>query len=384
MCDKIRYNKRKDVKRVSGGFFVMERTIHTNEYYTCMEHLMKVFDKRGRQKAFKAANLEEYKLWKEEVRGILWDITGLKYMETCALEPQLIETTKLEGMTREKMLIQVEPDVWMPFYILIPDSPLMVNGKKKVMLAPHGHSSAGKYAIAGRDGIPAVEGAIQRFNYAYGLEMAKKGYVVFCPDSRGFGERREKAKQSDKEEDFLTSTCFHLAHMAFPLGETVVGMCTWDLMRLIDYIETREDLASEEIGCVGFSGGGMQSLWLAAMDERIKYTMVSGYFYGYKDSLLELNGNCSCNYVPHLWEYVDMGDIGALIAPRPLMIESGTKDHLNGKRGIENVTEQVDITRKAYALFGKSEQLVHHIGESEHRWQAIKVDEFLAQVNEEI
>lgn len=360
----------------------MERTIHTDKYYTCMEHLMRAFDKRGRQKAFKAADLEEYYAWKDEVRSILWEITGLKHMEDCELMPTHMETTKLEGMTREKMMIQVEPDVWMPFYILMPDEPLMKDGKAKVMLAPHGHSSGGKYAIAGRDDIPAVEGAIKRFNYAYGMEMARKGYVVFCPDARGFGERREKAKQSDKEDDFLTSTCFQLAHMAFPLGETVVGMCTWDLMRLIDYIETREDLVSDKIGCIGFSGGGMQALWLAAIDERVKYIITSGYFYGYKDSLLELNGNCSCNYVPRLWEYVDMGDLGALIAPRPFMIESGTKDHLNGKRGIENVTEQVAITRKAYELFGKSANLIHRIGESEHRWQAIKIDEFLQQIEE--
>ena len=180
----------------------MERTIHTNEYYTCMEHLMKVFDKRGRQKALKATTLNEYKIWKEEVRKILWEITGLKHMETCELSPRLVETTKLEGMTREKMLIQVEPDVWMPFYVLIPDYPLIVEGKKKVMLAPHGHSSAGKYAIAGRDDIPAVEGTIRRFNYDYGLEMAKKGYVVFCPDSRGFGEEERKQNKVIRRRTF--------------------------------------------------------------------------------------------------------------------------------------------------------------------------------------
>ena len=357
------------------------RTIHTQQYYTCMEQLMNVFDKRGRQKALKAETLEAYQIWKEEVREILWNITGLKYMESCELKPKLIESTRLEGMTREKMLIQVEPNIWMPFYILIPDTPIIIEGKKKVMLAPHGHSSAGKYAIAGRTDIPIVKDTIKRFNYAYGLEMAKKGYVVFCPDARGSGERREKAKQSDQEEAFLTSTCSNLAHMALPLGETVIGMCTWDLMRLIDYIETREDLDSQKIGCIGFSGGGMQALWLTAMDERIKYAMISGYFYGYKDSLLELNGNCSCNYIPHLWEYVDMGDIGALIAPRPFMIESGTKDHLNGKRGVKNASEQVEITRRAYRLFEKSEQLIHYIVESEHRWQGTHIDKFLEQIH---
>ena len=362
----------------------MQRTIHTNQYYTSLEHLKRVFDKRGRQKAFKANSIEEYQIWKKEVREILWDITGLKHMETCPLMPQLIETTKLEGITREEMIIQVEPEVWMPFYILTPDKPLRVENKLQVIIAPHGHSSAGKYAIAGRDDIPAVADTIERFNYAYGLEMAKKGYVVFCPDARGFGARREKAKQSDEETDFLMSTCFHLAHMAFPLGETVVGMCTWDLMRLIDYIETKQEWDASRIGCIGFSGGGMQALWLAALEDRISYIITSGYFYGYKDSLLELNGNCSCNYVPHLWEYVDMGDLGALVAPRPMMIESGTKDHLNGKRGIANVVEQVNITKQAYKLFGREQNVVHRIGESGHRWQAIELDAFLIQVQDTI
>lgn len=115
----------------------------------------------------------------------------------------------------------------------------------------------------------------------------------------------------------------------------------WDLMRLVDYIKTRPDCNGDKIGCIGLSGGGLQSLWLAALDDRIMFATVSGYFYGYRDSLLEMNQNCCCNYVPGLWEHVDMGDIGALIAPRALVIESGMQDHLNGRRGIVNVLEQV-------------------------------------------
>ena len=53
---------------------------------------------------------------------------------------------------------------------------------------------------------------------------------------------------------------------------------------------------------------------------------VSGYLYGFKESLLDKHENCSCNYVPHLYEYVDMCDIAALIAPRPLLVETGTPE----------------------------------------------------------
>ena len=50
-----------------------------------------------------------------------------------------------------------------------------------------------------------------------------------------------------------------------------------------------------EIRCPGFSGGGLQTLDPAAIDERIKLSFVSVYYYGFYDSLFKLNANCSCN-----------------------------------------------------------------------------------------
>ena len=79
-----------------------------------------------------------------------------------------------------------------------------------------------------------------------------------------------------------------LNHMAMPLGQTVTGMWTWDLMRLIDHVETRPECDASRIGCAGLSGGGLRTLWLAALDERIRCAVVSGYFYRYRESLLLL------------------------------------------------------------------------------------------------
>jgi hypothetical protein len=79
-------------------------------------------------------------------------------------------------------------------------------------------------------------------------------------------------------------------------------------------------------------------------------------------------GNCSCNYVPHLWEYTDMGDLAALIAPRPLIIESGDKDGLNGASGLDNVYPQLAIARAAYKLFDAEDKVVHNVFHGDHRW----------------
>lgn len=357
----------------------MNRTIEIKKYYTCLEHLQKRFDKYGRKDAFKASTPEEYQEWKKKVRTILSELLGLQYMENCPLKPVLEERVEIEeGIIREKLRIQVEPEVWMPVYILIP--PAREGKKLKCVLAPPGHMGGGKYAVAGLSEIPVIADQIRVFNYAYGLQLAKLGYVALCNDNRGFGERREAALQGDEEGQFINSTCNELARMAQPLGETVIGMCVWDLMRLIDYIKERDEWDTEQIGCLGFSGGGMQTLWLSALDDRISYAVISGYFYGYKDSLLTLNGNCSCNYVPGLWNHVDMGDIGALLAPRPVMIQSCREDHLNGARGLENVYEQMEIMRQAYRLFDAEDRIFHDIEEGGHKWHEDHLEEFLDRI----
>ncbi len=352
------------------------RIIPIQKYYTSKEHLMKVMKERGRKHKFSAKTVEEYQRWKSTNRDLLKELIGLNKMQYAPLMPEVLESVVIEdGIIREKVLLQVEPEVYMPVYVLIPPNP--ENKKQQCYLALPGHQGAGKYSVAGVREIPAVADMIDFYHYDYGLQMAKLGYVTLCPDCRGFGERREAPLQKDEESAFLNSTCFHLAHMAEPLGMTVVGMCTWDAIRLVDYIFERNEWDTESIGCIGFSGGGMQTLWLSALDDRIKTMIISGYFYGFADSLLELNGNCSCNYVPRLWEYFDMGDIGALLAPRNLLIQTCKGDHLNGKRGLENVYEPLQVIKEAYEIFDATALITHDIWEGGHCFHMEHIEDFL-------
>jgi dienelactone hydrolase len=348
------------------------------QYYTSTERFERLFDRHARQMGLNAAALDEYRDWKREVTATLLELTGIARMESCPLAPERVESVQLDGYVREKWLIQTEPGVRMPFYLLLPDG-ITEGEKRPAVITPHGHGSGGKYAVAGRRDIPAIAESIERANYDYGVRFVREGYIVACPDARGFGERREWMLQRDDAASLLASTCAPLNHMAISLGYSLTGLWTWDLMRLIDYLETRSDCAPRRIGCAGLSGGGLQTMWLAALDERVSCAVISGYFYGYKEALLQLSNNCACNYVPGLWKYVDMGDIGALIAPRPVLIESGTDDPLNGARGLPNVTEQVEIARHAYRLFGHEDRLVHHVFAGGHRWDGQAAYPFVNQ-----
>ncbi len=351
----------------------MERIEQVKVYYPCLESMKRKFDRYARKDALNAKSREEYETWALGARKQLFKLFGMDKMETCESNVVSLEVIELdEGRRREKILLQVEPEVYMPCYILYPNEVeqkyVECDGFKKpaCAIAAHGHQGGGKESVAGRSEIPAIKESIHKFEYDYGLELCKKGYVTFCPDARGYAERREAAFQKDEEQQYLSGTCFHLSHMAEPLGMTVIGMLVWDLMRLVDYIYERGDLDINELACVGFSGGGMQTLMTAALDERLKKLIISGYFYGYKDSLLLLNGNCNCNYVPHLWEHYDMGDIGALLAPREVIFQSCREDHLNGPRGLINVYEQLEIVKDAYRCLDALDKLSHDIREGGH------------------
>lgn len=336
------------------------------EVYPTLPSLLRKFDRYARQDAFSGQTRPEFLLWQEKMKSLLWDLLGLAKMEPCPLDPVKTESAALPGgIVRERWTIQTEPQVTLPFYVLIPPD---AGASTRPFLCPPGHGGAGKATVAGLREYAAVSERIDFYNYDYGLQLCRLGYVALCPDARGFGERREELGLTQALPGALTGDCYRLARMGEPLGIPVAGMLTWDLMRLLDYVALRGEWDSTHVSCLGFSGGGMQTLWLSALDERVSLAVISGYLYGYRDALLTLNENCSCNYVPHLWEHLDMGDIASLIAPRPLLVQSCRGDRLNGPRGLVNVSEQMEIVRAAYDRLNASQNLIHDVCEGPHRW----------------
>jgi dienelactone hydrolase len=340
-------------------------------YYTSAEYFEKRFDCISRQMGFKAASLEEFAVWRNALTGELKKLTGLDTGESAGLNAEVVEQVHIDGFRREKVLLETEPGVIMPLYVLVPGD-LKKGERRPAVLALHGHWASGKLAVAGRTDLPEALEAIRVYQCDYGLQLVKQGFVVFCPDARGFGERREKHLQDAHGNWDQSLPCHSLNTIAVSLGRTMAGMMAWDNMRLIDYIQTRDECDGNRIGCAGLSGGGQQTMWLAAFDLRIKCAVISGYFYGCKSSLLRMPFHCACNYIPHLWEKADMGDICALIAPRPFLIETGKNDPLNGGEGLLNVYPQVEITRKAYELLNCTEKLYHDIFEGGHVWNGEK------------
>lgn len=341
-------------------------------YYTTLDYYIRLFDSTEREFAFKAGNLEELRQWRKALQKRLGEISGLDVCVLCEPEHEYSGEVQMAGFTAEYHTLQTEPGVRMPFYLLKPPGFSEGTGASckgaPVLVIPHGHGG-------GKETVLEGQGDFVR-------EALEEGFLVACPDERGSGDRREFPQQGEEPDKRRGNSHRELLQVGINFGRTVIGTAVWDLMRLADFLLSLPG-TGEFLACAGMSGGGQQTVWFAALDDRVKAAITSGYFYGFRESLLELPQNCACNFVPHLFQTADMGELGALIAPRHFFVESGEKDPLSGRSGVENVKGQLAVAGRAYELFRARDRLVHSVHPGGHQWVGKGMREFLQRARQE-
>ncbi|MBI3858315.1 MAG: acetylxylan esterase [Planctomycetes bacterium] len=105
------------------------------------------------------------------------------------------------------------------------------------------------------------------------------------------------------------------------------GVEVWNAIRAVDWLETRPEVDRTRIGLTGISGGGATTWFTAAVEDRIAVAapVCSTYTFGSQAAHWVAAGQCDCIYFNNTF-LVDFPVVGALIAPRPLLICSGQRD----------------------------------------------------------
>jgi dienelactone hydrolase len=179
-----------------------------------------------------------------------------------------------------------------------------------------------------------------------GPMLVKKGYVVAAIDTYFCGDRaRKDAKGTDE------GTLFKLNLW---LGRSLWGMMLRDQQCLIDYLQTRPEVAKDKIGVTGMSMGGTGSWWLAAVDDRIQALVGVAGFTRYTELIAHNSPRLHgvYYYVPGILAHFDTEAIYALIAPRPMLMLSGDRDAGLPLDGIEVLEKKLG---QVYRLHGKGE-----------------------------
>ena len=121
----------------------------------------------------------------------------------------------------------------------------------------------------------------------------------------------------------------------------------------------------------------MLTMYAAAVDERIQRALVAGYLCEARSSILPIR-HCSCNYVPSLYQWMDLPDIAGAIAPRRLIVQSGKKDAIFP---IESVRRAYDKVERVYRLYGAEKNLQLHVHSGYHSFQSGSLNELFAGQN---
>ncbi len=119
-------------------------------------------------------------------------------------------------------------------------------------------------------------------------------------------------------------------------GYTPAGVEVWNVIRALDYLETRPEVDKSRFGITGRSGGAAMSWFSAAVDSRLKVAVpvMGNSTYAANVAANTQKGHCDCMFPINTYQH-DLMTQGALIAPRPLHMMHGKQDTLFPVPGYE-------------------------------------------------
>ena len=137
-------------------------------------------------------------------------------------------------------------------------------------------------------------------------------------------------------------------------GYTPAGTEVWNAMRALDYLETRAEVDASRMGVTGLSGGGVISWCLGAADERVKCVVPVCQTGSVEQGVVDrgTDGHCDCAFWINTHRFCHP-DLGALIAPRALLIGAGTEDSLWRPYAFRDVAHRI---RHQYGALGIAER----------------------------
>lgn len=272
------------------------------------------------------SDLRDREYWAESRQGrwrMLVEMLGLEeYLDGGSREAPEYEVTGVverEGYRVEKLYFESLPGLYVTGSLYVPED----GGAKPAVLYLCGHAFD------------------QKHHYQlHGHKLAKLGFVTLIVESIQRGEVR------GHHHGTYHYGWFHW----YSLGYTPAGVEVWNAVRAIDLLQRLPHVDGSRIGATGISGGGAMTWFTAAVDERVRAAAPVCSTGTIESHICKrtLDHHCDCMFWinNYMW---DMADVGALIAPRPLLIASAERDWIYD---IESVRVVYEKLRRLYELLG--------------------------------
>ncbi len=298
--------------------------------------------------------------WQREARAELLRLLSIEKIaaQTKGFKArvELGASEELDGYTRQTGFIETEPGVRIPFYLLKPRG----DGTFPLGVFPHGHDTRGHHTTAGVHQDEAHQKEIIEGERDVAVQAVKRGYIAIAPAIRGLATDGVPDLYGRHGERDCRS---HLMHCLLA-GRTAMGERVWDMQRILDWATALPEVDRSRVLMMGNSGGGMVTLYTAAVDTRVTIAVPSCAF-TMATSETGFIYHCDCNLVPGLLEFGNLPDVAGLIAPRFLLAVNGRKDTGHSATDIERAAARVRAIYRAADAAGRFE---HRWGQEGHRF----------------
>lgn len=256
---------------------------------------------------------EQIHSWQKQKRDRFRKLLG-GFPERTPLNARVVGELNGDGFRAEKIIYESRPGFLVTATLYMPLTP----GPYPGVLFPCGHSENGKAATSYQKTC---------------MLLAKNGCATLIYDPPGQGERKQISGTHDDDHETgkvrYKSTSEHMVTGVAPvlLGQNLATYFVWDGIRGIDYLQSRDDIMADRIGCTGSSGGGNQTSFLMALDERI-VAAAPGNFITTTRLKNERPGpgDAEQNIFAQTKYGIDHPDFLLMRAPQPTLILASTQD----------------------------------------------------------
>lgn len=265
-----------------------------------------------------------------EVRRAIWESVG-SFPEKTPLNAKVTSSVRKNGYRVENVIYESLPGFYVTASLFIPDQ---VRTPAPGILFCSGHST-GVYRL------PSYQMPL--------LNLVKKGFIVLAIDPIGQGERLQYFDPKKGESVIGSSTKEHSYPSAQVLliGQSVARYFIWDGIRGIDYLVSRKEVDPKRVGVHGLSGGGTQTAYISALDERVAAAAPAGYITSYR-RLMESVGvqDGEQNFYQGISRGIDHADFVEVRAPQPTLIMATTRDFFSIQGARETLAEAKRLSER--------------------------------------
>ena len=282
--------------------------------------------------------LQEEGGWEEHHRTLRRKMIELMggFPERTPLKPQVTGVLRRPGFRVEKVLIESRPDFLVSANLYVPESGRF-DAPYPGVLVPCGHAHVAK----AHDEYQSM-GALLALNGMVGL--------VFDPLDQG--ERQQYQRDDGSRPYYGTHMHMQEGVIATLLGDGLIQYFAWDGIRALDYLVSRPEVDPDLLGITGNSGGGTQTSFIFALDDRLKVAAPSCWLHLLRRQIHDSMGDWEQMHYGQMSSGIEQPSLYMMRAPAPVKVLASTHDFFQ----IDAVWESFRWIKRHYTDLGFSER----------------------------